>query len=103
MENTRSCCGECNFIKKDYIFQDIIDKFILIFEKHKHDIIGFNNIYENNRSIIVNKNKKSSDVLNEERKIRKESQRQKLKDKYADEEYKKEHSMKLSELRKQKG
>jgi hypothetical protein len=102
LENTRSCCGECNFIKKDYIFQDIIDKFILIFVKHKHNIIEFNNNYENNKSIVVNKNKKSSDVLNEERKIRKESQHQNLKDKYTDDEYKKEHSMKLSELRKQK-
>jgi hypothetical protein len=39
INNVKSCCGECNFMKKDYQFDDIINKLLLIYKNHKNDII----------------------------------------------------------------
>jgi hypothetical protein len=36
IENSRSCCAECNCMKLDYTFDEIMNKFLLIYNKHKN-------------------------------------------------------------------
>lgn len=37
--NIRGCCAECNYMKMDYNFHEMIDKFVLIYEKHKDKLL----------------------------------------------------------------
>ena len=36
LENTKSCCAECNYMKIDYGFDDMLTKCILIYNLHKN-------------------------------------------------------------------
>ena len=69
-----------------------------------NDIILNNN--DNNNNIIDIKkkhlNKKTPEQLKEEARIRKQKQRDKLKEKYGDDEYKKKRALELAEYRKKK-
>ena len=101
IDNVNSCCGECNFIKKDYIFDDIINKFKLIYEKHNNNIIYTNSIvFDNN--IIVKGNKKSKEEIQNEANTRKENSRNELVNRYNDEEYKFNKCLELAAKRKEK-
>ena len=176
LDNVKCCCGECNYIKKDYELDDIINKFILIYENHKHDFeydfeyendnecindnnnvvksneltnsIIYNNdlvnvveliendnnkkknkqqvyrermikehgidyvrekqrekmrrLRDNNKNIVKNDNKKTDDEIKEAARLRKQKQREKLKEKYGDEEYKKMRAKEIAENRKKK-
>ena len=132
IDNVKSCCGECNFMKKDYEIYDIIDKLLLIYENHKNvffedeteiiestnDILlldsnkssiletSINNFVnsntENNKHIVVNKNKKTKEQMREANRLYKQKQREKLKENYGDEEYKKLRANEIAELRKNK-
>lgn len=155
-ENINACCCECNYIKKDYKFDDIISKFILIYEKHKDDfldgqnkcielkntftnnndkiltnilrpsnIINYqyeeklesdkeidimpikevkleNKLTENNKHLVVNKNKKTKEEIREANKLYKQKQREKLKERYGDEEYKKLRAKEIATYRLEK-
>jgi hypothetical protein len=35
IENSKSCCGDCNIMKRIYSFEELLEKFALIYEKHK--------------------------------------------------------------------
>lgn len=65
-----------------------------------------NNNNDNNNDIVDIKtkhlNKKTPEQLKEEARIRKQKQRDKLKEKYGDEEYKKKRALELAEYRKKK-
>jgi len=37
INNIKSCCAECNCMKIDYEFNDMIEKFTLIYNAHKDD------------------------------------------------------------------
>ena len=39
MENIKACCAECNCMKINYNFDDILEKFYLIHNKHNDSII----------------------------------------------------------------
>jgi hypothetical protein len=45
LENIRPCCGECNYMKIDYDFNDVIEKLMLIYNNHK-DSLRENNEYK---------------------------------------------------------
>lgn len=44
LENIKSCCGECNYMKKNYVYSDMIEKLKKIYKKNVNKII------ENNRN-----------------------------------------------------
>ena len=88
-ENCRTCCGECNYMKREFSYNDIFDKLKSIYENNncKKGIID-TELETNNMSLGVSK-KKTQEQLKEERRIRKQKHREALRNKYGDEEYKK--------------
>jgi len=121
LDNIQACCCECNYMKKDYVFDDIMNKFMLIYENHKNDfgleeetlqntmILNdyVNNIVNNveqpnNRHIVINTNKKSKEEIKEANKIYKQKQRERLKERYGDEEYKKLRAKEIAQYRSEK-
>jgi benzoyl-CoA reductase/2-hydroxyglutaryl-CoA dehydratase subunit BcrC/BadD/HgdB len=98
LTNLNSCCGECNYMKKTYEFNLMMDKFILIYSKHKDDI--FENNTSSNHS-IVKTNKKSKEEIQENAIKKKQLQKEMLKEKYNDEEYKLNRALELARLRKE--
>uniref|UniRef100_A0A6C0I5H7 Uncharacterized protein n=1 Tax=viral metagenome TaxID=1070528 RepID=A0A6C0I5H7_9ZZZZ len=167
INNVKSCCGECNYMKNDYELDDIINKLLLIYKNHKDDdteneyynydktntlknsIIYTNNVPENtsgtieeisnentvtkqqvyrekmikeygidyvrekqkekmrrlrseNKNIVKNENKKTNDEIKEAARLRKQKQRETLKEKYGDEEYKKIRAKEIAENRRKK-
>ena len=86
-DNVKSCCGNCNFIKRDYVYKDFIDKCKLIYENNKDKDVQ--DITNEEKHKMVKSNKKTKEEIQEGTKIRKEKQREDLKTRYSDEEYKK--------------
>jgi hypothetical protein len=98
--NINSCCCECNIMKKNYDYDEIMRKFVLIYEMHKNDDFESALSDENNRGIVANKNTRTKSELDELRMARMENQRESLKDRYNDEEYKWQRARELAERRK---
>jgi len=98
IDNVNSCCGECNFIKKDYRYDDIINKFKLIYEKHSNNIYTNSIVFDNN--IIIKGNKKSKEEIQNEANSRKKNSRQELVNRYNDDEYKFNKCLELAAKRK---
>jgi hypothetical protein len=99
-DNVKSCCANCNFIKKDYIYKDFIDKCNLIYENNKDkDVKDISNEEKNK---MVKGNKKSKEEIQEGTKLRKEKQREDLRNRYSDEEYKRLRVKQIVENRRDK-
>jgi len=92
--NIKSCCGTCNYMKNNYVLDSFLDKCIQIATNHtsKTNIIQMNH--------IVKGNKMTKEEKKEKERIRKQKQRDILREKYGDAEYKKIHAMKIAEQRK---
>jgi hypothetical protein len=106
LENCRPCCGECNYMKNNYKYEDMIEKFVQIY-KHRiisdkyesityelefptNEIVSSDVVYtQNQMSIMVKSNKKSKEEMAENARIRKQEQRKRMKEKMGDEEYRK--------------
>ena len=107
LENCKTCCGECNYMKREFAYNDIFDKFKLIYENNncKKCIavteFELNELKPNNMSLKTS-NKKTQEQLKEERRIRKQKQREALRTKYGDEEYKKMRAKEIATNREQK-
>ena len=86
-DNVKSCCGNCNFIKRDYVYKDFIDKCKLIYENNKDKDVQ--DITNEEKHKMVKSNKKTKEEIQEGTKIRKEKQREELLKRCSDEEYKK--------------
>jgi hypothetical protein len=97
-DNVKSCCGECNYMKKNYEYNNIIEKFMLVYDIHKDDC--YNNIGLTCNNIIVKGNKKSREEIKNQANIRRETNMQELIIRYKDEEYKKNKSLELAKKRK---
>lgn len=106
LENCRTCCGECNYMKNNYNYEDIFEKFKLIYNHSITENTKYvceNNPIMNDNSvnnIVENKNKKSKEEIKENARIRKQEQRKRLVEKYGDEEYRKIHAKQIAENRK---
>ena len=61
-----------------------------------------NKTHKPSKNIVKNMNKKSTEEKREEARIRKQISRDKLKEKYGDEEYKKQRAKELADYRKSK-
>ena len=108
-DNCRPCCGECNYLKNAYVYQDLIDKLVKIFN---HRIVSLHQQKNAaaaaatpatvNDAIIPNK-ASSSKKTKEDTKLhaaeRKRKSRALLLEKYADEEYKLSHAKEVAEQR----
>ena len=130
IDNCRSCCGECNFMKNNFVYDEMIRKFICIYKNHlenrfiteplenrfiteplENHFITEHLPLENRfitepeqlgNKIMVVSDKKSREEMIKNATERKRRQREKLKEKYGDEEYKKIHAQKIAEDRKRK-
>jgi len=169
LDNIKTCCCECNYIKKDYQLNDIMNRLLLIYENTKNiyiendcdsyqdnyglsdtltnSIVYTNEVInsspnnndekdknrnkqqahrermikehgidyvrekqrekmrrlrDNNKNIVKNDNKKTDDEKKEAARLRKQKQREKLKEKYGDEEYKKMRAKEIADNRKKK-
>lgn len=105
MSNVKPCCGSCNYIKKDMELGELCNKMTEIFLKCKNKVETTTLISKTHRpskNIVKNVNKKSTEEKLEEARIRKQNSRDKLKEKYGDEEYKKQRAKELADYRKSK-
>ena len=105
MTNVKPCCGSCNYIKKDLELGELCNKMTEIFLKCKNKVETTTIISKTHRpskNIVKNMNKKSTEEKREEARIRKQISRDKLKEKYGDEEYKKQRAKELADYRKSK-
>lgn len=101
INNIRPCCCQCNVMKKNFDFDFIISKFMQIYnncnkKQQKEPSILISN------SLNRNKNKMSKEERLERRRIQKQQQRQAMREKYGDEEFKRLHSEKIAEQRRLK-
>ena len=102
IENTKPCCGECNYMKRDYEYNDFISKLQDIYENHKNNVLSNLMLVENNNKIVVNKNKKTKEEILSNALLRKQKQIENLKEKYSNEEYKKMRAKEIAKNRKEK-
>lgn len=98
--NIMSCCWDCNGMKRHYSFDDLFAKMSKIYENKKDDNIKVQNIVMNNIRQITNTKKKTKEEIREAAKLRKQKQRERLRKKYGDEEYKKMRAKELADFRK---
>jgi hypothetical protein len=105
MSNVKPCCGGCNYIKKNMELGELFNKMTEIYLKCNTKVettTVINNTHKPSKNIVKNTNKKTSEEKREEARIRKQISRDKLKEKYGDEEYKKQRAKELSDYRKLK-
>lgn len=96
--NIRPCCGTCNFMKKDLNYNDFMDKCLDIYN---HFIKNNNvNVSETNTKFIIKGNKLTKEQKTENKIKRDEIQKEKMIEKYNDEDYKIKHARELIEKRK---
>lgn len=99
LENCRSCCGDCNYMKNNFDYNEMIRKFMLIYKNTKK-LYCFESQPEN--TFLAISNKKSPEEIKKTAAEKKQLQRQRLKDKYGNEEYKKLHAQKIAADRKKR-
>lgn len=110
LENCRTCCGECNYMKRNYDYDRFMEKLKLIYQKYiskeepinnddnVNDTVSNVNEYES-KNIVKNKLKKTGEQLKEDARLRKQKQRDQLKERYGDEEYKTMRAKEIAEYR----
>ena len=131
-KNVNSCCGNCNMIKRDYNYDDFINKCKLICEKNvkplpiqiKSKIIfkikvketqinSESNIVvksekivkekaEQEKTQIVRGNKLSQEEKREKERLKKQKQREALREKYGDEGFRKMRAEEIARTRQKK-
>ena len=126
LDNCRSCCGECNYMKCEYSYDDLFDKLKLIYNYKpvteqdvsenisividgNADDIGVDaNVAitaivvtepDNITVSLIRGNKKTPEQIKEACRLRKQKQRAELQAKYGDDEYKKKHAKEIAEAR----
>ena len=87
LENIRSCCWNCNFMKKNYEHHILLHKLTLIYENQK--IAPIQDHLNKELSNIVTGNKLTIHEKKEQQTIRKKEQMESLREKYLNEETKK--------------
>jgi hypothetical protein len=101
--NCRSCCGDCNYTKRGYSYDELFDKFNLIYQYNlQRANITMTIIPEpvvTSDTMLLRGNKKTPEQIREASRLRKQKQRAELQAKYGDEEYKKNHAKQIAEAR----
>ena len=97
VENLHSCCGECNYIKKDYYWCELMEKCKMIYNAHENSApdnvdtgtgscAGAETTLSNH-FIVKNTNKKSKDEIREQFEETRQEKREILANRYTDEEF----------------
>jgi hypothetical protein len=126
--NIKACCSNCNYIKRNNDYDEMIDKCMKICVKNRkqikpkiifkckkicvnaEEIIKTNEVIEENiltnnvkliqeKKSIVKGNKQTKEEKTEKARIRKQNQRERQKQIYGDEEYKKMKAKEIAEYR----
>ena len=84
LDNIRSCCGICNYMKKNYEYEEVIKKFGLIYIYQQEHPVA-HSLYQEERRTIVKGNKVTSEEKQERHAIRKGIKREALVERYSDE------------------
>jgi hypothetical protein len=92
-ENIRSCCSNCNYMKKNYDYVSLLCKFKIIYEYQKIKPIRPNELIITNHIIAGHKRTKEEQKIIQEN--RKKEQRINLRERYTNEETRKEWISKL--------
>lgn len=124
--NIKACCSNCNYIKRNNDYDEMIDKCMKICVKNRKIIkpklifktndtnearkniiiakVDIEEVTENNESIrtIIKGNKQTKEEKTEKARIRKQNQRERQKQIYGDEEYKKMKAKEIAEFRAKK-
>ena len=118
--NVKSCCGNCNMLKINYTYDSFIEKCKLICEKNieiyqveikeKPKLVFKSNPIEKNikdkeeqdKSRNTPSNKLSIDEKREKERLKKQKQRQSLRERHGDEEYKKMRAEEIANTRRNK-
>ena len=103
VDNCRSCCADCNYMKRGYDFDEWIAQLVKIthFQRQRH-CVNIEDIVSGDCAMLTKINKKSKEEITEAAKLRKQEQRKRLKERYGDEEYRKMHAKQIATLRKKK-
>jgi hypothetical protein len=86
IDNIRSCCGICNYTKRDYEYEHFIEKLCLICN-YQQDHPVASSLEEEEKRPIVKGNKITSEEKQERGSVRSETNRKALCDRYGSEEY----------------
>jgi len=119
--NVYSCCGNCNFMKKNYSYKRIIDKCVMIYNTTKinkdtllqneitnvenevtNEITNVENEVPKEKRTIIKGHKLNPEEIKHNAKIRKQKQRDLLKERYGNEEYNKMRAKEIAENRKKR-
>jgi len=92
LENVRSCCGNCNYLKNDYNYDVVIEKCKRIYENKPAEI----------EITPVVRVKKTKEEIAEEARLRKQKSREKNRIEMGDEEFRKMRAKKAAEDRKKR-
>jgi hypothetical protein len=102
LENCRSCCGNCNYMKCEYTHENVLQKFKQIYDKHLLTTLNEDNGVEdfgNIVHIVRNVNKFTKEQIAEKSRLKKQKQREEMRERYGDEEYKKRHAEQIAKSR----
>jgi hypothetical protein len=126
LSNIRSCCGNCNYIKRNNSYEELIEKCkkiceknVEIYEEPINEIINItinsslNKDTPNNQDSkltlikeqttqILKGNKLTIEEKREKERLKKQKQREALKEKYGDDGYKKMRAEEIARTRKNK-
>ena len=112
--NVYSCCGNCNYMKNNYNYKIIIDKCVMIYNTTKmnkdtllqnkitNEVTNIENDVPKEKRTIIKGHKLTSEEIKHNNRIRKQKQRDSLKERYGNEEYNKMHAKQIAENRKKK-
>jgi hypothetical protein len=95
IDNIRSCCGICNYTKRDYVYDHFIEKLCLICNyQQEHPVAP--SLEEEEKRPIVKGNKITTEEKQERGAVRSETNRKALCDRYGSEEYIKDKAKELA-------
>ena len=97
-DNCRSCCADCNYMKRNYSYDDMLEKMKLIYEHNQNMVFDENDIA--NITPMMPSNKKSAEQNKMERETIKKQRRLDLETRYKDDNYKKERAKQIADNRK---
>jgi len=126
ISNIRACCGNCNYIKRNNSYEELIEKFLKICKKNvqykekvenqpilnntespespesPEIIVPKINILKQQTAQIVKSNKLTIEEKREKERLKKQKQRDAIKEKYGDEAYRKMRAEEIANTRRNK-
>jgi hypothetical protein len=111
--NVYSCCGNCNYMKKNYSYKRIIDKCVMIYKEQiikntllqneiTNEVTNVESEVPKEKRTIIKGHKLNPEEIKHNNRIRKQKQRELLKEHYGNEEYNKIHAKQIAENRKKR-